>query len=191
MQERAAHTRHALVRAAAAEFDSRGYEGASLSRISKGAGASMGALTFHFPTKRALADAVRRAGRSALDTVVRDVSSGVDAPLDALADLTFALIRLLEDDVVVRAAARLDRDGPHDGHEPRLILEWGWGLRALLARAAAAGELRPGVLPETAAVLLTRLVAGNGVEWAGSHPPRGARPDDVWELVLHGVTGRD
>ncbi|MGV9266406.1 TetR family transcriptional regulator [Kitasatospora sp. NPDC003701] len=58
-QERAQHTRRALLRAAAGEFDRHGYAGTSLSRVSRAAGVTMGALTFHFPTKASLADAVR------------------------------------------------------------------------------------------------------------------------------------
>ncbi|WP_329488591.1 TetR family transcriptional regulator [Kitasatospora sp. NBC_01246] len=58
-QERAQHTRRALLRAAAGEFDQHGYAGTSLSRVSRAAGVTMGALTFHFPTKASLADAVR------------------------------------------------------------------------------------------------------------------------------------
>ncbi|WP_217240371.1 TetR/AcrR family transcriptional regulator [Streptomyces sp. AC555_RSS877] len=161
MQERAAQTHRTLIRAAAVEFDRRGYEGASLARISKGARTSMGALTFHFPTKRDLAEAVREAGREAVVPVVKDVMSGAKPPLEAVADLTSTLVRLPAHDVVTRAALRLERDAPQGaGGVPGLDLEWVSSLHALLERALGAGQLRPGVRPETVAALLTRLVAG-------------------------------
>ncbi|WP_372462409.1 TetR family transcriptional regulator [Rhodococcus pyridinivorans] len=52
-------TRHQLVAAAAAAFDQRGFEGASLGDIIEaGTGLSKGALYFHFKSKDELADAV-------------------------------------------------------------------------------------------------------------------------------------
>src|SRR3989337_2793252 len=48
-QERAERTRQRLLQGAAAEFSLYGYGGTSLQRISKAAGVTMGALTFHFP----------------------------------------------------------------------------------------------------------------------------------------------
>ncbi|MFD4139769.1 TetR family transcriptional regulator [Streptomyces sp. NPDC058572] len=64
-QQRAEKTRCALLAAAAAEFAQHGYTGATLMRISKRAGVILGALTFHFPAKEQLAEAVTEAGASA------------------------------------------------------------------------------------------------------------------------------
>ncbi|GEC10738.1 hypothetical protein SSP24_83930 [Streptomyces spinoverrucosus] len=186
MQERAARTHRALILAAAEEFDRLGYEGASLARISRGARASMGALTFHFATKSDLAAAVRAAGRESVAPVVRSALGGTRAPLEELAELTFTLVRLLEHDVVARATARLERERPRGGTS--LALEWVPALRLLLERASAAGQLRPGVLPETAAVLLTLLIEGAWAE-IGRGRTAGVAPGRVWELVLHGVSG--
>lgn len=61
-QQRAERTRRRIVAAAAEEFAETGYPSATLHRIARGAGVTMGALTFHFPTKAALAQAVRQAG---------------------------------------------------------------------------------------------------------------------------------
>lgn len=184
MQERAARTHDALIHAAAVEFDTRGYEGASLSRISKRAAASMGALTFHFGTKGELAEAVRAAGRDAVAPVVRGAVSAPGAPLEALAGLTVAVVRLLEQDVATRAAARLERECPPGGQGARPVPGWADGMRLLLERAAAAGDLRPGVRPDTAALLLTWLVEGSRVDPGGG---AGGHADQVWDLVLHGL----
>ncbi|MFG3108751.1 TetR family transcriptional regulator [Streptomyces tendae] len=191
MQQRAALTQRALIHAAAEDFDRHGYEGASLSRISKGANSSMGALTFHFPTKRALADAVRATGRGIVEPVVWEALSDTGTPLRVLAELTAALVRLLNDDVVVRAAARLERDGPDTTADSAQARVWSLALRTLLERAGAAGELRPGVQPETAASLIASLVEGSR-ERAGrklGEPRTGtASSADFWDLVLHGVS---
>ncbi|MEV5886372.1 TetR/AcrR family transcriptional regulator [Streptomyces sp. NPDC052020] len=194
MQQRAARTQEALIHAAAEEFDRRGYEGASLSRISKGAQASMGALTFHFHTKGELARAVRAEGRKALAPVVRGFTDGTGAPLEALAGLTAALVRLLERDVVVRAAVRLERDGPRETEERELAGEWVPALRMLLERAAEAGQLRPEAPPVTVAALLAWLVEGSWAEIGrlGARLPGATgrpAPEDVWDLVLYGVSG--
>ncbi|WP_432120968.1 TetR family transcriptional regulator [Streptomyces sp. S1] len=109
MQERAARTRQALIHAAAREFDHKGYAAASLSCISKAAGTSIGAVTFHFASKADLADAVHAQGmadtRHALQQVDRSVG-----PLRSAVAMASAVVRCLEGHVAVRAAARLDRD---------------------------------------------------------------------------------
>ncbi|MBO0513797.1 TetR family transcriptional regulator, partial [Streptomyces beijiangensis] len=69
-QERAEQTRRRLIEAAAAEFAAHGYAGTSLLGIVTSAGVTMGALTFHFPSKSAVADAVQEAGAAATREVM-------------------------------------------------------------------------------------------------------------------------
>src|SRR5689334_12795925 len=57
-QDRAERTRTAILDAAAAVFDERGFSGASLSDILTKAGVTKGALYFHFSSKEELARAV-------------------------------------------------------------------------------------------------------------------------------------
>ncbi|MFJ6186444.1 TetR family transcriptional regulator [Streptomyces sp. NPDC092295] len=75
VQERAERTRRAMVHAAAEEIDRGGYHGASLASISRSAGMSMGALTFHFPTKDRLVEAVQALSVS----MVRETVEAVEA----------------------------------------------------------------------------------------------------------------
>ncbi|MFD8739476.1 TetR family transcriptional regulator [Streptomyces sp. NPDC059618] len=134
-QLRAEQTRHALIAAAAEEFDRHGYAGTSLSRICRTAGTTMGALTFHFPAKGDLADAVRAAGDAATLTALRPLSAVPRPGIQAVIDLTLELALLLERDVTVRAAGRLAQEqtaGP-----ARRPAEWVCVLRALLERARA------------------------------------------------------
>lgn len=57
-QERAVRTRRAILEAAAAVFDERGYEAATIADILARAGVTKGALYFHFSSKQELAQGV-------------------------------------------------------------------------------------------------------------------------------------
>ncbi|WP_333739947.1 TetR/AcrR family transcriptional regulator [Streptomyces sp. IBSBF 2806] len=191
-QERALRTRARIVRAAALEMDRSGYEGARLSRVCQVADASMGALTFHFPTKKALAEAVREEGVASVDAVVSRALPAGASRLRAVADLTVALASLLERDVAARAAARVARE------QPDVMEQWSGSwlptVLDLLSRARADGQLRPEHCPQTLAALVVYLLAG--AEWeirAGGGAPMGGvgsvadRLEQIWRLVLRGA----
>ncbi len=191
IQERSVRTRRRLVLAAAAEMYENGYEGATLAKICKSAQMSMGALTFHFSSKRELADAVRADARTITRNRLEQVGLAPSSALPALIRLTVGLAQLLETEVVVRSAARLARDCPsEDG--------W-WGawlpqVRHLLVEAQRRDELRPGVDLQVMGALVMHLVIGAEVfVRAGSGacevPSLGAaaQVERMWEVVLRGV----
>ncbi|MER6415700.1 TetR/AcrR family transcriptional regulator [Streptomyces humidus] len=195
-QERALRTRARIVRAAALEMDRRGYEGARLSRVSQAADASMGAVTFHFPTKKALAEAVREEGAASAAAVVDRTLSAGASRLRAVVDLTVALASLLEQDVAARAAARVARE------QPDVMEQWSgsWlpAVLDLLGRARAEGQLRPEHRPETLAALVVYLLAGaeSEIRTGGGAPAGGAgsvagRLEQIWRLVLRGAAAGD
>ncbi|GAA1014696.1 TetR family transcriptional regulator [Streptomyces thermogriseus] len=107
-QERGERTRRALLRAAAGEFARHGFAGTSLIRISRAADVTMGALTFHFAAKSDLAQEVEDWGilmtRQALPPRRRV------AGVEDVTGFARTLVRLLEREVAVRAAARLAWD---------------------------------------------------------------------------------
>ncbi|MFI1851015.1 TetR family transcriptional regulator [Streptomyces sp. NPDC020480] len=156
MQPRAARTRQALVSAAAGEFDRNGYSGASLSRVSRAAGVSVGALTFHFSNKEELAVAVREQGGAATTTLVAAVTARREESVQAVVSLTLALTGLLESDVAVRAAARLARE---QSGEPDWFSAW---VPAIHQQLRHAHEAQLGTVTDRAAVaaLATHLVTG-------------------------------
>ncbi|MEU2392796.1 TetR/AcrR family transcriptional regulator [Streptomyces sp. NPDC007369] len=184
MQERASKTRQALLEAAADEFAERGYEGASLQGVVLRAATSIGSLTFHFGTKRALAEDVRKTGHARFGRCLQDLADAAD-PLRQLRTLIGCLARLAHGDPFVRAARRLEADRPEG--VPPLAEAWLPVLRRLLDRADGAHRLRPGVSPEDAVALLAHLAEG---AMATHDAPR----DAVWDIVLHGLvadrTGR-
>lgn len=192
-QERAARTRNAVVLAAAAEFYESGYEGTSLSRISKAAEMSMGAVTFHFSTKGELADAVRERGAAATAAAVAEASCRPAPDLYRAVGLTLVLARLLEDDLAVRASARLEREGA--GTVATWSSLWRPELRELLARAWDHEGLRPGTDLDTVAALAGHLLAGaethvRCLDAAGAGTRQGASTQlaQIWEMVLRGIS---
>ncbi|MFE2286540.1 TetR family transcriptional regulator [Streptomyces sp. NPDC059443] len=210
MQKRAARTRRTLVSAAACEFDRSGYAGASLVRIARSAGISVGALTFHFSSKEQLAEVVRAKGHEATVALVERVRARQEAPLESVVTLTLGLAGLLEADLCVRAAARLTRDLP--GCTPDWKSAWVPAISEYLRRleggsatgpvtdsltGSATGPLTDSVSdPAALTVLATHLVAGVEADLrrrAGQEQdPDGrtaAQLARIWELVLGGRAG--
>lgn len=100
-QERAIRTRAAIVHAAAEAFDELGFSGASLSKILRRAGATMGALYFHFESKEALARTVMAEQATGLT-----FTPGEDG-LAHLVDISLDLAEHLQNNVLLRAGVRL------------------------------------------------------------------------------------
>ncbi|AXU17200.1 TetR family transcriptional regulator (plasmid) [Streptomyces clavuligerus] len=186
-------TRAALIRSAATLFDRDGYDGTSLVRVSRAAGISLGALTFHFSTKGDLADAVIREGHALTRAALRRLTTRPGPPLETVVELTLELARLLEEEIPVRCALRLARERAGSGTaEPGCWSEiWLPDVRELLARAHADGQLRPGIRPSDVITLVEFLTAGAEAQSRGL--PRDAkavdRLADAWRLALAGVSG--
>ncbi|WP_412077152.1 TetR family transcriptional regulator [Streptomyces xanthophaeus] len=193
-QPRALRTRRALMREAAAQIDRHGYEGTSLLRICRAAEISMGALTFHFPTKANLADALEERGSRAIQAVVNQALSVPASPLRRARVMVLAIARLLENETEVRAAARLTRERPSARSE--WTVNWLSGLRELLDQAHAEGQLPTAADVETVTVMAGYLLAG--VDAHVRHRAYATAPDAphsdavgqlarVWDLVLYGA----
>ncbi|MEV7419427.1 TetR/AcrR family transcriptional regulator [Streptomyces sp. NPDC089919] len=193
MQERAARTRRVLVTAAAREFDLNGYAGSSLARITRSAGISMGALTFHFPNKEELAAVVRQEGHAATSAAVRQVLARREPPVQTVVSLTLALAALMEREDVVRAAARLSREQP--GAAPDWTSAWLPVVRERLHAGRGAAEAVSGCTALTAlAAHLVRGVESDLRAGAGRQGQPDGRPvaqlARIWELVLRGLAPR-
>jgi AcrR family transcriptional regulator len=191
-QGRAVRTRESLILAAADAFDTAGYEATSLGRICAGAGTSMGALTFHFRSKAALADAVQQHGTALTGEVVQRIFRTRQPPLETSIAVTLAVVGLLEESSVVRAAARLSRE--------RVATTSPWPsswipvIEDLVARVPEE-TLDPGTHPRALLSLATHLVTG--AEMLIHTGREAARPDhvravtqvaEIWELTLRGVS---
>ncbi|MGW0345984.1 TetR family transcriptional regulator [Streptomyces anthocyanicus] len=197
-QPRALRTRRALMRAAAVHFDRHGYEGTSLVRVCREAGISMGALTFHFPTKDKLADALVEQGgaatRAAVDAALEGGAEPAPHELRRVRALLLVVARLLESETHVRAAARLTRERPSAG--AGWTASWVPPLHELLARAHAQGQLRGEADPRIMTLTASSLIAGVDAHLRYLlHAPGGNENEDctvvqlarMWDFVIHGA----
>lgn len=193
-QERALRTRTALIRAAAAEFDNTGYEGTSLAKISTAAGMSIGAVTFHFPSKKELADAVQEEGRTVTQAALTNVLSDDLPALRVVVDLTLELARLMEEEPAVRSAIRLSRERPG-------TVSWSdtWlpTVRELLDQAYETGQLRESALPADVTTLVEHLTSGaeaylrSRIGTEVEYESAVAQLKRVWHLALAGVSAEN
>ncbi|WP_329563714.1 TetR family transcriptional regulator [Kitasatospora sp. NBC_01266] len=184
-QERAERTRQALVVAAAVEFDRHGFSGTSLSQVSKAAEVTMGALSFHFPSKNDLAAEVCAQGTAATRAVLDRVAAAPRPGLLAAVDLTLALVRLLELDVRPRACARLSRDLAPE--LPSWNSLWCKDMRELLDRVRP--ELPSAAAPEGLEPLVRYLMAGAEASIREGRLCGGVADElaSVWELLGRGL----
>jgi len=90
--ERGAETRSALIQSGKRLFARRGFDGTSVRDITRAAGTNLGAITYHFGSKRGLYQAVLETG---LNPLVEHVGAAVSAVgstldrLDAVVDVFF------------------------------------------------------------------------------------------------------
>lgn len=105
-------TRERILRAAASEIVQSGYRGTTLVRVAARAQVTLGAVSFHFPTKQALVQEVYLDGVKRTSEAVEAEVGEATEPLQGLASLTLRLASLLihDDDLMVLACSRLSRD---------------------------------------------------------------------------------
>ncbi|MEU6679737.1 TetR/AcrR family transcriptional regulator [Streptomyces sp. NPDC046853] len=188
-QDRAARTREALIRAAAGDMDANGYHGATMASISASARVSMGALTFHFSSKRALAETVVEEASTITRARAVTAVAGYTSPLSAVFALMRGLAGLLDDDVVVRAGALLARERPKS--VPGWHDAWVPTLNRLLREADKAGELRQDARPDAVTALVVYvLTAVEAYRCSPVGEGLGAQAalERLWPFVWRGVT---
>lgn len=188
-QERAATTRRALIRSAAAAFDQHGYAQATLNGISSHAGVSTGALHFHFANKAALAAAVEAMTAEALHAVVREAHRSRKPALQVLTDTSHGVLRLLRGDIVFRAGFRLNSDFAWTS-DLDVRRAWHACVTRLVDEAVRQGELDRGVVARDVAAAVMAATTGFGLlgrdspEWLSQRTLAG-----FWELLLPRIAG--
>ncbi|MGW8743715.1 TetR family transcriptional regulator [Streptomyces sp. NPDC055794] len=199
-QKRAIRTRDALTQAAAEHFDRYGYAGTTLVRVAQDAGSSMGALTFHFPTKERLADVLVRQGTAVTRGAVDDALGATSSALARARAVLLTVSRLLDSEPRVRAAARLAREH-HDGAED-WSTSWFPRLQEQLVQAHAAGELRSEEDVELLSLLAVYHIVGDVGEVRrhlrrrspaveeGQPASSDERLGRLWDLIVCGPTRR-
>lgn len=183
-QERAVQTRALLLRAAAEVFDESGYAGASISKILERAGATAGAMYFHFKSKEALAAAVATAQPQ---TIVPFLQS---EGLQRVVDTTLVWAKQLQMDPILRAGVRLaiERDA-FELHDASTFDDWTKILAGFLAEGAAKGELQAGVDADELAEYVVSCCTGIQIyaEAATRRADISERVVRMWRMILPGV----
>ncbi|MFI8518797.1 ScbR family autoregulator-binding transcription factor [Streptomyces sp. NPDC085481] len=154
-QERAARTRAVIARAAAEVFAECGFSGASVTKITRRAGLTLGAMYFHFESKEALAR-----------EIVRSQPERVTPPyetegLQHAVDITLTWAHALLDDPFLLAGARLvmEQDS-FIGPEENSHQQWTEVIAQSLTVAQRDREVRANVDVNTVARLIVNACTG-------------------------------
>lgn len=184
-QDRAERTRLVVLEAAAEVFLGEGYANAALAEVIERSGVTKGALYFHFSSKEDLAREVLDAGHARL-WAVSQAQRGTRPAIEELITLSRVTLDAAERDRVISAMLRLYREiGDFRGNEQNLVLAWQGDVAALLAQAAAEGDV---VVEDTAevAALLVGAVAGTWMvaEAGGALKELPRRLERLWYHLL-------
>lgn len=155
-QDRAERTRNAILDAAAAVFDERGFNGASLSDILAKAGVTKGALYFHFTSKEELARAIMEEQFATNLEFVDFDNPG----LQTVIDMSHALAYNMRENVRVRASARLVIESNFANPEPEAYHRWISSVTSLLVAAHERGDLRKELVPADVANWVSAVFLG-------------------------------
>ena len=140
-QQRALRTRAAVIAGAATEFAQHGYVGASVNRIIESTPVTKGAMYFHFPTKGAMAEAILD-NAAAVYAAIANRWTAVDGvhPFDAIAGMVDDAALAFDEDVALRAEARLTVETEFVPRQPLLALDT--AVLDLAGKADESGCLR-------------------------------------------------
>jgi AcrR family transcriptional regulator len=193
-QKRAQVTRERLVEGAATAFYRLGYGMATTGDIVREAGATRGALYFHFDSKEEVARAVI-AREQELSIAASGRVLGMERPpLETMLVLCVDLAERLMTDPVVKAGIRLTTE--ITGFDPPLLAPYvGWmqAFEELARKAVAAGEFRADVDVEAFARFV--IPAYTGIQLVSDvfsgRADLLARIRDLWLFILPGVVAGD
>lgn len=168
----AAETRERLLKAAAAAFQSRGFEGTRVADIARIAGVSNGALYGHFGSKAALlAESLRDQGPHELASLFLDDPDR--SIVDLLVTVGQGLIQRSPDHgaLVVEALVAARRDHEVAGTMSRHLRERDEWLVALVKEGQGEGTVDPGLSPEVVSRFSLMLLVGSILLPAADLPP--------------------
>ncbi|MEU6525234.1 ScbR family autoregulator-binding transcription factor [Streptomyces sp. NPDC046924] len=154
-QDRAIRTRRAILEAAAAVFDEKGYRAAKLSDILERVNLTKGALYFHFSGKEALANAV-------LDAQVSEtpVPCAQACKMQEYVDMGLLFARLLVSDPLLRASVRLSLEQVPEINRNSPYEQWVGRTTRVLTEAKERGEVLLHVDPEETARITVGAFSG-------------------------------
>ncbi|WP_265415927.1 ScbR family autoregulator-binding transcription factor [Streptomyces otsuchiensis] len=182
-QERALRTRRAVLNAAAEIFGVRGYRATTIADVIAHAGVTKGALYFHFPSKRALADAIME--EQTRFGVVRTSGS----PLQQSIDMSLQVAHQLRRDPLLQAGTRIAIDTLFDESPLNPFGRWAGVLSDGLRQAQEQGEILAHVDVQRTSQLFVGAYTGINIfslaETRRADLP--ARVSFFWELLLPAI----
>jgi AcrR family transcriptional regulator len=183
-QERAVRTRAQVLDAAAEEFATHGYLGATLLGVVQRTGLTKGALYGHFSSKEDLAAALlEEAGDELIEHAVRCAALGTTA-LEALRESVLDLSRHLRGAASARSALRLALEAPHLDRQGVGLVE---RIRLQLTRAVVEAQADRRTIgrcpPETIARLLMSALLGIPHLVPRDDVDAARRFDDLWDAL--------
>jgi AcrR family transcriptional regulator len=140
-QERGRVTRERILAAAAQEFDERGFAATTIGRLAERLGTTKGLISYHFPTKALLAEALVASTYSDRPFVGDDVQ-----PLSGIRSIAvscFQVAAAFHASPVARAAVRLQGEQLTDLALPTPYVGWMGVIEANLREAQADREIDP------------------------------------------------
>lgn len=187
LQQRALRTRDNLLRAAATTFERVGYSAATLEDIVSAAGATKGALYFHFRSKADLANAVMTAYQGTTDALAEPADAGAESVLTQIGKQFAELAELYRNDPIARAGLRLSNE--HELIDPELTTDFESWTRQIARQLRAGqrdGSVAGGVnCPAAARVLVASFY---GVQEVSAHLTERRdvrrRVDEWWTAML-------
>jgi AcrR family transcriptional regulator len=187
-EERTRTTRRALLSAARQRFEAEGYTGTNLDQVAELASVTKGALYHHFPTKRALYDAVVVDIQDELHVHLARRVDKTQTAWDRLVEAFVAFIEVTPDPTIrmlmVEAPAVLGYERWREIGEERHLS----GIVELLDDLHATGELAFDATPELARVL-NAMVNGVGTLVSQAEDPVAFRTTviPIWEHLLRSL----
>ncbi len=154
-------TRAQIIRAAAHQFAVNAYSSVSLDDIVAAAGVTKGALYFHFPSKRALAEALIDERAKSSEAAVIDLINRRMSGLETLIDTIYLVAAQEFGTELGRASVNLlDSSGRIEGKAARRLNQWVAGMTPVVQRAIDEGDLLPNLDAADVARLIITLYAG-------------------------------
>lgn len=174
-----------VLEAAAEVFLCEGYANATLAEIIERTGLTKGAIYFHFSSKDDLARGVLDAGHARL-WAASQAQRGARPAIEELIALSQVTLVAAEDDQMVSAMLRLYREiGDFCGNQQNTVLAWQEYVAALLAQAAAEGDVVVEDTAEVAALVMGALTGTWMVaEAAGALKELPRRLERLWYHLL-------
>lgn len=189
-QDRARQTRHSILSAAAAVFDAKGFDAATISDIIREAATTKGAIYFHFDSKEALAQAIV----AEQGTWLTRVPANTGHPLQEVIDISYAFSAALRNDPLLRASIRLTVErGTFGEPDPDAYRQWEKVVEQRLQVAKRLGHLQTACSP----LKVARTVAGSmtGLQLASEvtsgRKDLDRRIEAFWQIVLPGIAAAE